>query len=128
MREHLNTTHLGQLPNTRQDIIDAVRNQSCVIVWRTSQLCVIFAGFNESLAISFDDLTGEAKEAAAELGLPILVVDGIRGLAATDKNWDGKEFSECLHCGKIQPADERVAENLAARIGAKITQHQTWIH
>lgn len=54
------------------------------------------------------------EETAEETGMPVVITDGVDGIAATDPHWDGKPTFHCKdpRCGKTHDIHQMCAENL----------------
>jgi hypothetical protein len=62
-----------------------------------------------------DDLMHILTETRDESGMPLRIVDGFHGIAATDPHWDGKPTFVCSSCTKEHDVHEMVAANLIAQ-------------
>jgi hypothetical protein len=57
------------------------------------------------------------EESAEETGMPIVITEGVAGIAATDPHWDGKPTFHCKdpRCGKTHDVHQMCAGNLFQR-------------
>ena len=78
----------------REEIITAVRSKTSVVAWVTEKGVVIYFPGDTKLTVvigadrSIIDAVDE-RAMSAGVDVPVVVVEGIAGLAATDPKWDG---------------------------------------
>ena len=79
----------------RDDIVTAVRTGTTVVAWVTEKGVVIYFPGDTELKVlvgadrSIVDAVDE-KAMRAGVDVPVVIVEGITGLAATDPDWDGR--------------------------------------
>lgn len=85
----------------REEIISVVRSRTSVVAWVTDKGVIIFDPTETKLTMLvgadgsfFDGVNDRMMEAGVDV--PLVVVEGVIGLAATDPEWDGQE-SFCCH-------------------------------
>jgi hypothetical protein len=84
----------------REEIVTAVRDRTSVVAWVTDKGVVIYNPGDTKLTVLvgadrsfFDGVDERMMEAGVDV--PLVVVEGIIGLAATDPKWDGQEMFHC---------------------------------
>ncbi len=84
----------------REEIIAAVRSRSSVVAWVTERGVVIYDPSETKLTLLvgadgsfFDGVDDRMRKAGVDV--PLVVVEGIIGLVATDPDWDGEETFRC---------------------------------
>ena len=84
----------------RNEIVTVVRSWTSVVAWVTEKGVVIFDPNETKLTVlvradgSFFDGVDE-RMMKAGVDVPLVVVEGISGMAATDPEWDGHEMFHC---------------------------------
>ena len=80
----------------RKEIITAIRSRTSVVAWITERGVIIFDPNETKLTVLvgadgsfFDGVDDRMMKAGVDV--PLVVVEGISGLAATDPEWDGQE-------------------------------------
>jgi hypothetical protein len=107
----------------RENEIEAlVRSKKSGVAWVIKHAgrwyAIVFIPGQRSLGVipytSKDLLVRLLEETREETGLPLRIVQGIDGLAATDPHWDGNETFVCSNprCRAVHSAHENVAKNL----------------
>lgn len=84
----------------REEIITAVRSKTSIVSWVTEKGVIIYnpnetrptllVGADRSILDAVDE-----RVMAAGVDVPLVIVKGISGLAATDPEWDGHEMFHC---------------------------------
>ena len=84
----------------RNEIVRAVRSRTSIVAWVTDKGVVIYnpnetkltilVGADRSILDAVDERVMEAG-----VDVPVAIVEGISGLAATDPEWDGREMFHC---------------------------------
>ena len=84
----------------REEIVTAVRSRTTVVAWVTENGVIIYNPGETKLTLLlgadgsfFDGVDDRMKKAGVDV--PLVVVEGIIGLAATDPEWDGQETFRC---------------------------------
>src|ERR1019366_3201909 len=84
----------------RNEIVTVVRSRTSVVAWVTEKGVIIYNPAETKLTVlvgadrSFFDGVDE-RMMKAGVDVPLVVVEGISGLAATDPEWDGQETFRC---------------------------------
>jgi len=84
----------------RNELVTVVRCRSSVVAWVTERGVIIYDPSDTKLTLlvgadgSFFDGVDE-RMTKAGVDVPLVVVEGISGLAATDPEWDGQETFRC---------------------------------
>ena len=93
----------------REEIITAVRSRTTVVAWVTEKGVVIYFPGDTKLTVlvgadrSILDAVDE-RVMGAGVNVPVVIVEGICGLAATDPEWDGEEIFHCQNPDCPNPA------------------------
>ncbi len=107
----------------REEIITAVRSRTTVVAWVTEKGVVIYFPGDTELTVlvgadrSIIDAVDE-KAMRAGVDVPVVIVEGICGLAAADPEWDGEEMFQCQNpdCpDPVRSVDETCYLNLWKR-------------
>ena len=107
----------------RDDIVTAVRSKTSVVAWVTDKGVVIHFPGDTKLTVlvgadrSILDAVDE-KAMRAGVNVPVVVVEGIAGLAAADPEWDGEKTFCCQNPDCPEPernVDETCYLNLWKR-------------
>jgi len=84
----------------RKEIITAVRSRTTVVAWVTENGVIIYNPCETNLTVLvgadrsfFDGVDQRMMKAGVDV--PLVVVEGISGLAATDPEWGGQETFRC---------------------------------
>ena len=84
----------------RKEIITAIRSRTSVVAWITERGVIIFDPNETKLTVLvgadgsfFDGVDDRMMRAGVDV--PLVVVEGISGLAAIDPEWDGREMFHC---------------------------------
>ncbi len=84
----------------REEIITEVRDRTAVVAWVTEKGVIIYNPAETKLTLLvgadgsfFDGVDDRMMKAGVDV--PLVVVEGISGLAATDPEWDGQETFRC---------------------------------
>ena len=84
----------------RNEIVTVVRSKTSVVAWVTEKGVIIYNPCETKLTVLvgadgsfFDGVDDRMMEAGVDV--PLVVVEGISGLAATDPEWDGRETFRC---------------------------------
>ena len=84
----------------REEIVTVVRSRTSVVAWVTDKGVIIYDPSETKLTVlvgadgSFFDGVDE-RMMKAGVDVPLVVVEGISGLAAADPKWDGRETFHC---------------------------------
>ena len=107
----------------RDEIITAVRSKTSVVAWVTDKGVVIHFPNDTKLTVlvgahrSILDAVDE-RAMAAGVNVPVVIVEGICGLAAADPEWNGEEIFHCQDhdCpGPVRSTDETCYLNIWKR-------------
>jgi hypothetical protein len=84
----------------RNEIVRAVRCRSSVVAWVTKKGIIIYNPHETKLTVlvgADGSILDAVDERVMEAGVdvPLAIVEGISGLAATDPRWDGREIFRC---------------------------------
>ena len=84
----------------RNEIVTVVRSKTSVVAWVTEKGVIIYNPCETKLTLLvgadrsfFDGVDNRMMKAGVDV--PLVVVEGIIGLAATDPEWDGREMFHC---------------------------------
>ena len=107
----------------RNEIVRVVRSKNSILAWVTDKGVVIYnpnetkqtllVGADRSILDAVDKRVMEAG-----VDVPLAIVEGISGLAATDPEWDGQETFQCQNpdCPEpVRSVDETCYLNLWKR-------------
>ena len=107
----------------RDEIITAVRSRTTVVAWVTERGVVIHIPGDTELTVligadrSILDAVDE-RAMRAGVDVPVVIVQGICGLAATDPEWAGEEMFHCQNpdCpDPVRSVDETCYPNIWKR-------------
>jgi hypothetical protein len=84
----------------RKEIVTVVRSKTSVVAWVTENGVIIYDPSETKLTVLvganisfFDGVDDRMMKAGVDV--PLVIVEGIVGLAATDPEWDGQEMFCC---------------------------------
>jgi len=99
------------MSKTKEEIVSLVREGKTAIAWITSKGALVYIPQHPVGCIAGVDASFFNDPNFPE---PVIVVDGVKGLAAVDPEWDGSALFKCENpaCGKTHNVDWMVHENL----------------
>jgi hypothetical protein len=111
----------------KRSIVELVHSQQSAVAWVTRHegqwFGIVFVPDAER---GLQVLTGMTKpvlkkmlcEIREETGLPLRIIDGVDGIAATDPHWDGSSTFFCANpaCGEMHDIHEMTAANIIRRV------------
>jgi len=105
---------------TKDEIIDLVRSNSAVVVWITKRGAIVRVPGRDLLLLPSTDANFFNDPDLRRPGVPIVLVHGNSGLAATDPSWDGSDTftcdnPQCACFGSTEDMDLHVHDSLWKR-------------
>jgi hypothetical protein len=99
---------------TKREIVTLVRSGTAVVVWITKNGAVVWTPGHDLLLLP--KTTASFFDEFEHL-VPLVIVQGKAGIAATDPSWDGSDTFTCdnPHCGCVKDMDDNVHDNLWQR-------------
>ena len=86
---------------TREEIINLLNAGTVATAWITNKGAIIRFTSGDVGLLPTSDFDDSWRSFSADR---LFVVDGVKGLAAIDTEWDGKDLATCVH-GKTHNAD-----------------------